>query len=157
MTLRILVRVVLVCLWFSTADGAVVVDGHGIFPVVVQIRDDRGEPLQGASIRLVESGRLDPASIDDPVFRRAMSQLEKPVQSDAVGSALVYYYGRWSAASSIGWVGIYRQELHGRIIVEAPGFFPGEVNVAKGEAIHIDRDKAPIVTVTLQRVKPVRD
>lgn len=140
----------LVCC-MSCVAGAITSDGRGIFPVVVQIRNEAGEPLRGVMVRLLDSGKPDPKSITDTGLRRLMDALEQPVRTDALGSALVYYYGGWSLSSSAGRAESYRRELRGRLVVTASGFVPTEMNVAQESAVVISRDLAPIVTVTLRR------
>ncbi|MBK1881962.1 hypothetical protein JIN85_06020 [Luteolibacter pohnpeiensis] len=106
----------------SVASAAIIADGRGFFPVMVQVVDpNSGTPIKGAKVRLEDAGTYREFELDPKRQTKLLpDSLGKPVDTNAEGVAVVFYFGGFSS-STVDGKSIYSRTLAGTIVVELDG------------------------------------
>jgi hypothetical protein len=111
--------------WISAATvagAALIADGKGFFPVMVQVVDaDSGAPIKGATVRLEGAGNYKELDLDPNRQTKVLAEsLGKPVITNAEGVGVVFFYGEWSSTTIDGKT-TYSRPLVGTVVVEHNG------------------------------------
>lgn len=111
--------------WISAATfagAAIIADGKGFFPVMVQVVDaDSGTPIKGAIVRLEGAGDYRETEIDPKRQTKVLpDSLGKPVATDTQGVGVVFFFGGFSSTTIDGKT-TYSRPLVGTVVVEHEG------------------------------------
>ena len=136
----------------TVASAAIIADGRGFFPVMVQVVDpDSGTPIKGAKVRLEDAGTYRETELDPNRQTKVLpDSLGKPADTNAEGVAVVFYFGGWSSTTVDG-KSIYSRALLGTIVVEHEGkeiFRSTLKDWAKGHDFRADSTSAPWIVVS---------
>lgn len=103
-------------------SGAIMADGVGFFPVLVQMVDSKsGSPIPGATVRLEGLGEYHEIELDpDKITKVLPDSLGKPVLTDEKGIAVVFYQARWSSFTAEG-KSTFGKAFNGTIVVVHEG------------------------------------
>jgi hypothetical protein len=106
----------------TVAGAAIIADGKGFFPVMVQVVDaNSGTPIQGAIVRLEGAGDYRETEIDPKRQTKVLpDSLGKPVATNAEGVGVVFFFGAWSSTTIDGKT-TYSRPLVGTVVVEHEG------------------------------------
>ncbi len=106
----------------TVAGAAIIADGKGFFPVMVQVVDaSSGTPIKGAIVRLEGAGNYRETEIDPKRQTKVLPEsLGKPVATNTQGVAVVFFYGGFSS-TTIDEKTTYSRPLVGTIVVEHEG------------------------------------
>jgi hypothetical protein len=104
------------------AGAAIIADGKGFFPVMVQVVDaDSGTPIKGATVRLEGAGNYTEIEIDPKRQTKVLPEsLGKPVTTNTEGVGVVFFFGRFSSTTIDGKTN-YSRPLVGTVVVEHEG------------------------------------
>jgi hypothetical protein len=104
------------------AGAAIIADGKGFIPVMVQVVDaDSGTPINGAIVRLEEAGNYTETEIDPKRQTKVLPEaLGKSVATNTEGVSVVFFYGAWSSTTIDGKT-TYTRPLVGTVVVEHDG------------------------------------
>ena len=106
----------------AVAGAAIIADGKGLFPVMVQVVDaDSGTPIKGAIVRLEGAGDYRETEIDPKRQTKVLPEsLGKPVATDNQGVGVVFFFGGFSSTTIDG-KPTYSRPLVGTVVVEHEG------------------------------------
>jgi hypothetical protein len=106
----------------TVAGAAIIADGKGFFPVMVQVVDaNSGTPIQGAIVRLEGAGDYRETEIDPKRQTKVLpDSLGKPVATDTRGVGVVFFFGGFSSTTIDGKT-TYSRPLVGTVVVEHEG------------------------------------
>jgi hypothetical protein len=106
----------------TVAGAAIIADGKGFFPVMVQVVDaDSGTPIKGATVRLEGAGNYAEGEIDPMRQIKVLPEsLGKPVTTNTEGVGVVFFFGRFSTTTIDGET-TYSRPLVGTVVVEHEG------------------------------------
>ena len=106
----------------AVAGAAIIADGKGFFPVMIQVVDaDSGTPIKGAIVRLDDAGSYKEVELDPKRKTKVLPEsLGKPVATNAEGVGVVFFYGGWSSTTIDGKT-TYSRPLMGTVVVEHDG------------------------------------
>jgi hypothetical protein len=115
----------IVLAWIAAATfagAAIIADGKGFFPVMVQVVDaDSGTPIKGAMVRLEGAGTFRETEIDPKRQTKVLPEsLGKPVATNNEGVGVVFFFGAFSRTTIDGKT-TYSRPLVGTIVVEYEG------------------------------------
>lgn len=104
------------------ANAAIIADGNGFFPVMVQVVNaDSGTPIKGAIVRLEGAGNYIETATDPKRQTKVLPEsLGKSVTTNAEGVGVVFFYGGWSSTTIDGKT-TYSRPLVGTVVVEYEG------------------------------------
>ena len=139
----------------SAVFGAIHADGHGFYPVIVQVvEEESGTPVKDVRVRMVD---LPPYSetVTDPARRTKVlpEQLGKVVTTDISGVAVVFYFGHWGSFTS-DTENTYSRSLVGTVVVEHKGkeiFRKSLEDWAKANDFKPDACAAPLIVVAIPK------
>lgn len=111
--------------WIAAATvvgAALIADGKGFFPVMVQVVDaDSGTPIKGAIVRIEGAGNYRETEIDPKRQTKVLPEsLGKPVATNAEGVGVVFFFGGFSITKTDGKT-TYSRPLVGTVVVEHEG------------------------------------
>jgi hypothetical protein len=106
----------------TVAGAAIIADGKGFFPVMVQVVDaDSGTPIKGALVRLEDAGNYREIEIDPKRQTKVLPEsLGKPVATNTEGVGVVFFFGGFSSTTIDGKT-TYSRPLVGTVVVEHDG------------------------------------
>ena len=106
----------------TLAGAAIIADGKGFFPVMVQVVDaDSGTPIKGATVRLEGAGNFREIDIDPKRQTKVLPEsLGKPVATNDEGVGVVFFFGGFSSTTINGKTK-YSRPLVGTVVVEHEG------------------------------------
>ncbi len=111
--------------WIAVAtvsSSAVIADGSGFFPVMVQVVEAESRtPIKGAIARLEGAGNYKELELDPKRQIKVLPEsLGKPVTTNAQGVGVVFSYGRFSSTTIDGKTTFTRSQ-EGTVVVELDG------------------------------------
>lgn len=103
----------------SPLKADIIADGTALFPVVVQIfENNHPTPVFGISVRLEGLPPYHTNEIDPANQPKAISDtLGKAVSTDATGTAVLFYEGRWGSTTSQTESIYSRSPLQGTLVI----------------------------------------
>lgn len=136
----------------TVASAAVIEDGKGFSPVIVQVVDsESGTPIEGAIIRLESAGNFHEMEIDPKRQTQVLPEsLGKPVTTNKEGVGVVFFFGRFSS-STINAETTYFKPLVGTIVVEFEGneiFRSSLAEWAEKNGYAADSNSAPWIVIS---------
>lgn len=102
----------------TVAGAAIIADGKGFFPVMVQVVDAvSGTPIKGATVRLDDAGSYKEVELDPKRQIKVLPEtIGKPITTNAEGVGVVFFYGGWSSTTIDGKT-TYSRPLVGTVVV----------------------------------------
>ncbi|QTN31921.1 hypothetical protein HZ994_06115 [Akkermansiaceae bacterium] len=157
LTPPVLKRIRIAILTFIALQGAAtassISDGKGFFPVVVQVIDaDAGTPVAGAEVKVVSSTPFRETELDaDPRTKALKESLGLPVETNGLGAAVAFYYGRWSE-TVVNEVVTYSRSMDAVVTVNYGGkeiFRSNLKDWAKKNHHETSSSSAPVISVSV--------